>query len=211
MKYLCEGKIRPLQPKALFPATQVSAAFAEFASPHRIGKVVVSFGPEASTSSSAISVRREHKDAISFKPDETYVLIGCLGGLGRCLARFMVDRGARNLTFLGRSGANKKEAAAMIDSLRARGCTIHIVRGDVSNKEDVAKAASIAGVPVYGMVQGSMALEVSLYAHLMKSYTLLAYSKTNFSVSSTFPDGNIPSTPRSGVRGTCTRVSSASL
>ncbi|KAI0876694.1 hypothetical protein GGS24DRAFT_488485 [Hypoxylon argillaceum] len=166
MKYLCEGKIRPLQPTALFPATQVSAAFAEFASPHRIGKVVVSFSPEASTSSSAISVRREHKDAISFKPDETYVLIGCLGGLGRCLARFMVDRGARNLTFLGRSGADKKEAAAMIDSLRARGCTIHIVRGDVSNKEDVAKAASIAGVPVYGMVQGSMSLEDKLFSKL---------------------------------------------
>ncbi|KAI1120248.1 hypothetical protein F5Y10DRAFT_283450 [Nemania abortiva] len=166
MKYLREGKIRPLQPMALFPATKVSAAFAEFANPHRIGKVVVSFGPEPSSPSSAIAVRRDHKDAITFKPDGTYVLIGCLGGLGRCLARFMVDRGARNLTFLGRSGADKKEAAAMVDSLRARGCTIHVVRGDVSNKEDVAKAVSAAGVPVYGMVQGSMALEDKLFSKL---------------------------------------------
>ncbi|KAH8160565.1 hypothetical protein CIB48_g7672 [Xylaria polymorpha] len=166
MKYLREGKIRPLEPMALFPATQVSAAFAEFANPHRIGKVVVSFSPTASSSSSAIAVRREHKDAVTFKPDGTYVLIGCLGGLGRCLARFMVDRGARNLTFLGRSGADKKEAAAMIDSLRSRGCTVHVVRGDVSNREDVAKAVSVAGVPVYGMVQGSMALEDKLFSKL---------------------------------------------
>ncbi|KAI0479875.1 hypothetical protein F4859DRAFT_503798 [Xylaria cf. heliscus] len=164
MKYLREGKIRPLEPMALFPATQVSAAFAEFANPHRIGKVVVSFSSESS--SSTVAVRREHKDAVTFKPDGTYVLIGCLGGLGRCLARFMVDRGARNLTFLGRSGADKKEAAAMIDSLRSRGCTVHVVRGDVSNKEDVAKAVSIAGVPVYGMVQGSMALEDKLFSKL---------------------------------------------
>ncbi|KAI0436975.1 hypothetical protein F4803DRAFT_571702 [Xylaria telfairii] len=166
MKYLREGKIRPLEPMALFPATQVSAAFAEFANPHRIGKVVVSFSPTTSSPVSSIAVRREHKDAVTFKPDGTYVLIGCLGGLGRCLARFMVDRGARNLTFLGRSGADKKEAAAMIDSLRSRGCTVHVVRGDVSNKEDVAKAASVAGVPVYGMVQGSMALEDKLFSKL---------------------------------------------
>ncbi|KAI1503152.1 hypothetical protein F5X99DRAFT_425953 [Biscogniauxia marginata] len=163
MKYLREGKIRPLQPMALFPATQVSAAFAEFANPQRIGKVVVSFSPE---SGSAIPVRREHKDAMRFRPDGTYLLIGCLGGLGRTLARFMFERGARNLTFLGRSGAEKREAAAMIDSLRARGCAVHVVRGDVSNKEDVAKAVAAAGVPVYGMVQGAMALEDKLFSKL---------------------------------------------
>lgn len=161
MTYLREGKIQPLQPMALFPATQVSTAFAEFANPHRIGKVVVSFSPESDSSNSVIPVRREPKDAIKFKADGTYILIGCLGGLGRCLARFMVDRGARNLTFLGRSGADSKEAAAMVDSLRARGCVVHVVRGDVSNKDDVARAVAAAGVPVYGMVQGAMALEVS--------------------------------------------------
>ncbi|KAI3339977.1 hypothetical protein F4824DRAFT_487475 [Ustulina deusta] len=166
MKYLREGKICPLQPMALFPATQVSAAFAEFANPHRIGKVVVSFGPESGSSRSLIAVRREHKDAVKFKADGTYILIGCLGGLGRCLARFMVDRGARNLTFLGRGGADKKEAAALIDSLRARGCVVNVVRGDVSNKEDVAKAVRAARVPVYGMVQGAMALEDKLFSKL---------------------------------------------
>ncbi|KAI0903082.1 BcBOA9 protein [Ustulina deusta] len=166
MKYLREGKICPLQPMALFPATQVSAAFAEFANPHRIGKVVVSFGPDSGSSRSLIAVRREHKGAVKFKADGTYILIGCLGGLGRCLARFMVDRGARNLTFLGRGGADKKEAAALIDSLRARGCVVNVVRGDVSNKEDVAKAVRAARVPVYGMVQGAMALEDKLFSKL---------------------------------------------
>ncbi|KAI1181966.1 hypothetical protein F5B17DRAFT_450613 [Nemania serpens] len=166
MTYLREGKIQPLQPMALFPATQVSTAFAEFANPHRIGKVVVSFSPESDSSNSVIPVRREPKDAIKFKADGTYILIGCLGGLGRCLARFMVDRGARNLTFLGRSGADSKEAAAMVDSLRARGCVVHVVRGDVSNKDDVARAVAAAGVPVYGMVQGAMALEDKLFSKL---------------------------------------------
>lgn len=161
MRYLREGKIRPLQPLARFAATEAAAAFAEFANPHRIGKVVVSFGPD-----SALAVKREHKDAVSFRSDGTYLLVGCLGGLGRCLARFMVERGARHLTFLGRSGADSKAAAAMVDSLRARGCAVHVVRGDVSNKEDVARAVAAAGVPVYGMVQGAMALEDKLFSKL---------------------------------------------
>lgn len=160
MKYLSEGHIRPLEPMALFPASEISAAFGEFANPQRIGKVVVTFEPENGGAPMTIPVVHEQKDAVQFKADGTYVLIGCLGGLGRCLARFMVDRGARNLTFLGRSGANSKDAAAMVDSLRERGCTVHVVRGDVSNKEDVEKAVKAAGVPVYGMVQGAMALEV---------------------------------------------------
>ncbi|CAN8103246.1 unnamed protein product [Discula destructiva] len=161
MTYLREGKIRPLEPLAQFPATEVSAAFAEFANPHRMGKVVVSFGPDT-----ALSVRRQHMNAVQFKPDGTYVLIGCLGGLGRCLARFMFERGARSLTFIGRSGADSKDAAAMVESLRARGCAVHVVRGDVSNKDDVAKAVGIAGVPVYGIVNGAMALEDKLFSKL---------------------------------------------
>jgi NAD(P)-dependent dehydrogenase (short-subunit alcohol dehydrogenase family) len=161
MKYFREGKIKPLKPLAQFPATEVSAAFAEFANPHRIGKVVLSFNAE-----STLPVKREHKNAVTFRPDGTYVLIGCLGGLGRTLARFMVERGARHLTFLGRSGADSKDAAAMVESLRARGCRVHVVRGDVSNKVDVERAVAAAGVPVYGMVQGAMALEDKLFSKL---------------------------------------------
>ncbi|KAI0182653.1 hypothetical protein EV127DRAFT_354452, partial [Xylaria flabelliformis] len=65
---------------------------------------------------------------------------------------FIVDRGARNLTFLGRSGADKTEASAMINGLHDRGCTVYVVRGDVSNKEDLTTAISVASIPVHGMV-----------------------------------------------------------
>lgn len=101
-----------------------------------------------------------------FRPDGTYLLVGCLGGLGRCLARWMVDNGARNLTFLGRSGASSKEAATFVSTLEARGVTVHVVRGDVSVKADVERAVAASGVPTYGMVQGAMALEDRLFRSL---------------------------------------------
>lgn len=213
MKYLSEGKIRPLQPMAAFPATKIAEAFAEFANPHRIGKVVVSFAPESESDSrlSAMTMAvMQEKNAIKFKPDGTYVLIGCLGGLGRCLARFMVDRGARSLTFLGRGGADKKEAAAMIESLRARGCAVHVVRGDVANREDVAKAVAAAGVPVYGMVQGAMALEVCplflLSLFFFSCHTHPSHNRTSSSASWICRGGNILSTPKSEVHGISTNV-----
>lgn len=161
VRLLGEGKIRPVQPLAVFPAARIREAFKEFGNADRIGKVVVSF-----ESDTALAIKRGPQDAIKFRPDGTYLLIGCLGGLGRCLARFMVERGARHLTFIGRSGADKPEAATMVDQLRARGCAVHVVRGDVTNEEDVKEAVAAAGVPVYGMVQGAMALEDKLFSKL---------------------------------------------
>jgi hypothetical protein len=76
----------------------------------------------------------------------------------------MVERGARILTFIGRSGADSKEATEMIRSLEERGVVVHVVRGDVSVKADVEKAVKIGGVPILGMVQGAMALEVSAFS-----------------------------------------------
>jgi Ni2+-binding GTPase involved in maturation of urease and hydrogenase len=73
----------------------------------------------------------------------------------------MVDRGAKVLTFLGRSGAKDKAAATMVSNLRARGVTVHVVTGDVGVKADVERAVKASGVPILGMVQGAMALEVS--------------------------------------------------
>jgi Ni2+-binding GTPase involved in maturation of urease and hydrogenase len=49
----------------------------------------------------------------------------------------------------------------MVSSLRARGVTVHVVKGDVGVKADVQRAVKASGVPILGMVQGAMALEVS--------------------------------------------------
>ena len=115
---------------------------------------------------SDISKVKLDSNGAKFKSEGTYLLVGCLGGLGRCLARWMVDNGARNLTFIGRSGASSKEAATFVTDLRARGVTVHVVYGDVSVKADVERAVAAAGVPVLGMVQGAMALEDRLFRSL---------------------------------------------
>jgi hypothetical protein len=78
----------------------------------------------------------------------------------------MVSRGARHFVFLSRSGADKPEAAALVQELgelartRYPDLTVQVVRGDVSLREDVSRAIACAEHPIKGVVQAAMVLKV---------------------------------------------------
>ncbi|EUC39811.1 hypothetical protein COCMIDRAFT_41753 [Bipolaris oryzae ATCC 44560] len=158
MGYLRDGKIKPLTPASVYPASQVTKAFSQFNNSKRIGKVVVKF--EENDEPEVLSIPQ----TVSYRGDVSYLLVGCLGGLGRCLARDMVQKGARHLIFLGRSGSEKPEAASMVNRLRREGVDVEVIKGDVSIKEDVIRAVRAAKVPIAGVVQGVMALDDRLFA-----------------------------------------------
>lgn len=89
-------------------------------------------------------------------------MVGCLGGLGRSISRWMASRGARNFVFLGRSGTDKPESQALVEDLVRNGAAVTVVRGDVSSYHDVKAAFSRASAPIGGVVQAAMGLDVSL-------------------------------------------------
>jgi hypothetical protein len=78
----------------------------------------------------------------------------------------MVSRGARHFIFLSRSGADKPEAAALVNELHkvARSkypeLSVQVIRGDVSVRDDVQRAISCATKPIKGVVQAAMVLKV---------------------------------------------------
>lgn len=74
----------------------------------------------------------------------------------------MVQKGGRHLSFLGRFGDEKLEAAAMVNRMRLEGVVVKVVKGDVSNEQDVKSAVKAAEKPIAGVVQGVMALDVGL-------------------------------------------------
>lgn len=114
----------------------------------------------------------------SFDPDATYLLVGCLGGLGQLYSRWMVDRGARNLTYLSRSGVAKAEIRDFIAEIENRGVIVHVVKGDVTNLEDVKRAVACSGKSVKGVVQAALTLQV-FSIHLSNSETLVPHLRTN--------------------------------
>lgn len=89
-------------------------------------------------------------------PDASYLLPGGLGGLGRSIAQWLVENGARSLIFLSRSGAHIRDAASFVTDLKAQGVQVGVYQCDISNlsqlEETIASCASILP-PVRGVIQ----------------------------------------------------------
>ena len=81
------GELRPL-PVQDFPISEAIKAFRFMSQARHVGKIVIV--PE--------------EVAPMVRADATYLITGGLGGLGLALARGLVERGARHLVLVGRSG-----------------------------------------------------------------------------------------------------------
>ncbi|KAI9368958.1 putative polyketide synthase [Aspergillus egyptiacus] len=152
------GAVKPV-PIATFDVSEISQAYRFFSTKGRIGKVVISLENPSSL------IRVAHaRHLTTFDANKSYLLVGCLGGLGRSLSRWMFDRGARNFTFLGRSGCDKPAARDLVSSLEASGATVQVVRGDIVNADDVQAAVDACTLPIGGVVQAAMGLNEALFS-----------------------------------------------
>lgn len=107
-----------------------------------------------------------------FSPNKSYLLVGCLGGLGRSLSRWMFSRGARRLVFSGRSCTDRKPAWQLVQDPELSGAAVTVVRGDVVSADDVerAVAASVAVGPLGGVIQAAMGLDEALFTTMPADY-----------------------------------------
>ncbi|KAK8064661.1 Prosolanapyrone synthase [Apiospora phragmitis] len=148
------GFITPIRPITVSDIADLDKTLVGFAKGLHIGKLVVSF----QNPKSQIKVVREPKP-VNFKPDSRFVVTGGLGGLGRGIIRWMVDRGARDFLVLSRRGVATPAAHMLVRDLEARGVVIDSVECDVSNRDDVMEAISeSSGQPIRGVVHAAMSL-----------------------------------------------------
>jgi NADPH:quinone reductase-like Zn-dependent oxidoreductase len=140
-----EGILQPL-PRRVFPIEQARSAFRYMAQTKHTGKIVLAFDD---TAPKAIP-----QGPASLRSDATYLITGGLGGLGLLLARWMVDRGARHLALLGRSGPSVSALQA-VSKLEEAGAQVAIIQADVSREQEVSKALADIGAampPLCGIV-----------------------------------------------------------
>ena len=150
-----EKKIMKIEPLEVFDLSDASQAFRYFSSRNRMGKVTINF----QNPTSMLRVRPSKYKTV-FSSKKTYVLIGCLGGLGRSLSKWMMSRGARKFVFLGRSGTDKDTARRLIEDLEHNGADCKVVRGDVCSESDVKNAVDQVDGLVGGVIQAAMGLNV---------------------------------------------------
>ena len=159
---LNSGALSPL-PIELFPVARVADAFRHMAKAKHIGKIVVSYDAPAPVIETTGGVER------TIHADAAYLVTGGTRGFGLAVAQWLVERGARNLILVSRSGGESLEARAAIESLRAQGARVVAVAADVAVPEHVAKVlreVEKLSVPLRGVFHAAGVIDDALLPQL---------------------------------------------
>ncbi|KAE9363949.1 hypothetical protein N431DRAFT_474945 [Stipitochalara longipes BDJ] len=162
MECFAKGTFKPIRVDQVFGASTVLEAFRYMQQGKHIGKIVLEIR-DVTGKLLIQNIDGTKKTGVKFDGAASYLLIGGLGGLGRSMATWMVQNGAKNLSFLSRSAGSGKHDANFVREIESMGCTAQLVRGDVSNHDDVARAVDGTMAPLKGIVQMSMVLRDQMF------------------------------------------------
>lgn len=110
-----------------------------------------------------VQLRTPNEPNFALHADATYLIAGGFGGLGRAISRWLVNRGARNLILISRSGASKPEAKALVAELESKGVHVKGLACDVADTDRLRRSLDECAQempPVAGCIQASMVLTV---------------------------------------------------
>ncbi|KAE9370652.1 hypothetical protein N431DRAFT_559764 [Stipitochalara longipes BDJ] len=151
-----DGSIPPLHPISTYDARAVQDAFRQVQDGNHIGKVVVRMPRNTS-----IIPSLPRPTQLQFKSDASYLLTGGLGGLGKVISTWLVERGVRSLVYLSRSAGKRPEDQEFFHELESSGCSVTAVAGKAESMEDVGKAISQAPRRIAGVLHLAMVLRDS--------------------------------------------------
>ena len=151
-----EDRISVLDPITIKGLHEINEAMGLLSNELGHGKCIVSYNDNAPLKVTSSRPR------LRFCPNASYLLVGCLGGLGRSLASWMIERGAKHLIFVSRSGTDNPEAAALVESIRLLGAHVQILRADITSKTQLQRAMMDINpnLPIRGVVNAAMVLQV---------------------------------------------------
>lgn len=168
MRLFESSKVEAIAPITTHGISEVEKAFRLLQSGKTTGKLVVV--PQDGEQVKATHLK--NTDAF-LHGDKTYLIIGGTGGLGRSLSRWMVDKGARTIVLLSRSGRTEGAIADMIDELKQRAQANIIVKAcDVADLDSVTSMVDSCTrelPPIAGVIHAGMVLRVSYLAQFQSS------------------------------------------
>jgi acyl transferase domain-containing protein/NADPH:quinone reductase-like Zn-dependent oxidoreductase len=157
-----QGQFEPIRVDKVFPASQTLDAVRYMQQGKHIGKIVIEIQDRVGHRL-IDEVDTNKKIDAGLDSTGSYLLVGGLGGLGRTMAVWMAQRGARFFIFLSRSAGTGPHDLDLVVELESMGCHIQLVRGDVSEPSDVARAVGGRVAPLRGVIQMSMVLRDQMF------------------------------------------------
>ncbi|MGM0615572.1 MAG: SDR family NAD(P)-dependent oxidoreductase [Pseudomonadota bacterium] len=159
-----DGTLSPL-PFTAFNHSQVIDAFRYMQQARQIGKVVVTYEqPIAAEASQPLG-----NSPLTLSSQASYLVTGGLGGFGLKTAQWLVDKGAKALILVSRSGPTSEEAQAAIAAFEGQGVTVLAAACDITDRQALAGVLADARQtlpPLHGIVHAATVIDDSLIRNL---------------------------------------------
>ncbi|KAL6878977.1 polyketide synthase [Trichoderma novae-zelandiae] len=161
MELLEQGCIKHAQPLRSYNASEVDKAFQELQGGGALDRVIIM--PQADD---VVPKLIQEQRSWRFDENASYMIAGGSGGLGRGIAKWMADRGAKHLILPSRSGASSKAARQTVEELTARGVNIVAPKCDVASEQelaDVLDECARSMPPIKGCINAAMVLQGAVF------------------------------------------------
>ncbi|MEU4577809.1 type I polyketide synthase [Nonomuraea sp. NPDC023979] len=143
----------PLPRTTAFPLAEAAAAMKRLASGDHIGRIVLTF-PEPGRRVRVVAPERD--DVV--RRGGAYVVTGGTRGLGLEAARWLAEAGAGRVVLGGRGELGERERAT-VAAVRAAGCEVEVVRGDVADPATARRLVAAAGERLRGVLHTAVVLD----------------------------------------------------
>ncbi|OTB00237.1 hypothetical protein M426DRAFT_15697 [Hypoxylon sp. CI-4A] len=157
---ICQERIRsenwgPVYPIERYSIAEMETAMKKIQSGKHVGKLVIV--PQDRDKVNAVVRPRP----ISLdNANATYLVTGGLGGIGRAIALWMIEKGAKNILLVSRAAESHPNARELVQIGLKGGCNVHIKNCDVSDEGallGLLKHCSSIGLPtIKGVINGAM-------------------------------------------------------
>ncbi|KAF1951581.1 ketoacyl-synt-domain-containing protein [Byssothecium circinans] len=164
MEMMSEKGLTVPHPLQAYSFSKAEDAFRHMQSGKSTGKIVLTCQP-----ADVVQTYMPTPSTWTFPQDATYLIAGGLGGLGRSAARWMADKGAKNLILLSRSGPSSTPAQKLVKELWDMGVRVEAYECDVSNASALRQVLDFCSVimpPIKGCIQGTMVLRDALFENM---------------------------------------------
>ncbi|KAI1412829.1 hypothetical protein F5Y13DRAFT_199683 [Hypoxylon sp. FL1857] len=152
------GKGRPVYPIEQYPISEMETAMRQIRSGHHVGKVVV-----VPHGQDKVNVVVRPRPISLANANATYLIAGGLGGIGRAIALWMVEQGAKNILLVSRHAESHPNATELVQKGLKGGCNIHVKNCDVSDEKallELLEYCSSMSLPlIKGVINGAMVLD----------------------------------------------------
>ncbi|KAJ5142667.1 Fum1p [Penicillium bovifimosum] len=155
-----QGHISPIQPVKVFGAQEIKDAFRHMQQGTHMGKVLVEMPQDPEM------LECQFVSPVSFSSQKAYLLVGGLGGLGRSVSTWMVEKGARHLVYLSRTAGKSEDDQNFLQQLKEQGCHPVCVPGCISDMVDVQNAVAKCAKPLAGVLQMSLAMRDEAFCQM---------------------------------------------